>query len=432
MMDLLRERLAFAVGEQHVSAAPADLAEYGRGPDLPAEIVVWPAAGNEVAQIVGLVREHGGALFPVRQGTRLPATDRRPRVLCDLRRMASVLHLDETSLTVHAQAGIPVRVLEEALARRGLTLGYFPVEALGYPLGALLARRHPELAAAHAGPLLGSCIALSAVLANGGLAHTRVAPRHAAGPDLMHLLLGGEGLLGIITAAVLRVQRAPEERRFVAFRYHTVEDAFAAAIEALRHGTRLAALRLYDAEDARRCFGPDAPAAGPHDPRGALLVACAAGPAELCEAEALVLAEECAARGGVDAGTGPAEHWWRRRSIAPEDPGRLAVDPHALVLHAALMNLLPLYQAVSAAARAASARCAASFARLHLGGGCLIVSLQTETHARARVVARVREAAAPFVLPDALAHLGLLAALKARLDPDDVLNPGHLTPATAS
>jgi alkyldihydroxyacetonephosphate synthase len=435
MSDLLQRLVGLVVGAQHVSTAPADLADYAPpGAPPPGDVVAWPASAHEIAQILDVARAHGAALVPARRGmrwrravarqhaaTRPPAT-----VLVDLGRMASVLQLDETSLVVHAQAGIPVRALETALGRRGLTLGYFPYETFTLPLGALLARRRPELAATHLGPVEGTCLGVSAVLADGHVVHSRVAPRHAAGPDLLQLLLGCEGALGIITAAVLRVQRIPESRSLAAHAFPTFAAGLEAAVECLRRGVRLTALRLYDAVDAARCLGDDVVAAARVPRDGALLVTCSAGAPALCAAEVAAVGEASAAAAGHDAGAAPAEHWWRRRSGVPKE--QVAFTSESLVFPAPVALLDPLRAAVTAAVTPTRARPSTSVSRLHLGGGCLVVTLAGERRARERARDRVRQAVAA-VAPRPGDPLGAAtAALKAALDPQGVLNPGVLDP----
>jgi FAD/FMN-containing dehydrogenase len=435
-MSELQPLLAPIVGAQHVSTAVADLANYApAGTPPPGDVVVWPASAGEIAQVLAVAREHGAALLPVRRGTRRRAVGsikpgsaprpKRPTILVDQRRMTSVLQLDETSLVVHAQAGITGRALEEVLGRRGLTLGFFTLETFTLPLGSLLARRRPELAAANLGLVHGSCLGLSAVLADGQVVHSRVAPRHAAGPDLVQLLLGCEGALGILTAAVLRVHRIPESRSLSSFAFPSVPAALEAGVECLRRGARVAALRVYDAADAATCLGGTSEARVPAG--GALLVCCNAGPRELAQAEAGLLADAARAGGGTDHGAAPAEHWWRRRTDAAADPS--ADDPDVLVLPAPLLSLAPLHAAAVDAAGAARAKARLSLARIHLGGGCLLVTLEGEARGRERARDRILEATAKVVgAPrDPLAQV--TAALRGVLDPAGVMSPGSLTVA---
>src|SRR5262249_6889227 len=149
----------------------------------------------------------------------------KPEILLDTRRMTNLLHLDELSLVVHAQAGIEVRALEATLNERGLTLGDFPAETYRSTLGGILAARAPGRATSRLGPIESTCIGLSVVLADGRTVHIKAAPRRATGPDLMRLFLGGEGILGVITAAGVRIQRLPDARILAAHALSSVDPA---------------------------------------------------------------------------------------------------------------------------------------------------------------------------------------------------------------
>ena len=146
---------------------------------------VSPGGESEVAQLAALGKQHGATLIPVGKGGRsTPTDDLRRQLLLNMRRMNHVLHLDELSLVVHVQAGISGLELEKALNKRGLTIGDFPPAALGSTIGGMLSVRTPGKSARRHGTFEDSVLGLSAVLADGRLLHTRVAPRRASGPDL--------------------------------------------------------------------------------------------------------------------------------------------------------------------------------------------------------------------------------------------------------
>jgi alkyldihydroxyacetonephosphate synthase len=189
------DRLAHAVGAAHVSV---DGERVTVRPGAPAEIADVVRIAGEVSATVGIGVADGVAL--------------------DLGRMRNVLHLDETSLLVEVQAGLTVEQLEIVLAERGLTLGPVPHSSRARTVGALLSAPRPSEAAPRTGRLTATCAGIAAVLADATALSTRVAPRKATGPDLMHALVGARGTLGLITAATLRVQRRAEMRHEAAWR----------------------------------------------------------------------------------------------------------------------------------------------------------------------------------------------------------------------
>jgi FAD/FMN-containing dehydrogenase len=143
----LSGRLAEIVGAAQVTQAPRDLAAVGIPVDRQAGPPAWlarPGSAAEIAHVVRLADEAGAVLVPVGTATRRPRTaGDRPRIVLDLKRLSHVVGLDETSLTVHAQAGITGLALEQLLLPRGLTLGDFPPAVLRSTLGGMLAVRTP-------------------------------------------------------------------------------------------------------------------------------------------------------------------------------------------------------------------------------------------------------------------------------------------------
>jgi FAD/FMN-containing dehydrogenase len=208
------DRLVGAVGAPHVTS------DGGR-------VRARPGSASEVADLLRVARE---ANVGAGVGT--------APIGIDLSRMCNVLHLDETSLLVTVQAGLTIEALEEQLHDRGLEVPHLPPLSRHRTVGALLAAPRPSEASPATGRFTAACAGLSAVLADGTEIDTRVAPRKATGPDLVHALVGARGTLGVITAATLRIARRAELREEAAWALTTVEDALAAARALLCRGGR--------------------------------------------------------------------------------------------------------------------------------------------------------------------------------------------------
>src|SRR5205823_11702648 len=84
-----------------------------------------------------------------------------------------------------------------------------------------------------------------------GTVETRPQPASAAGPSVRDLLVGSEGVLGVVCSATLRVRPAPEERHYEGWSFRS----FAEGIEALRVMEQAHAspdiARLSDEEETR-------------------------------------------------------------------------------------------------------------------------------------------------------------------------------------
>ncbi len=70
-----------------------------------------------------------------------------------------------------------------------------------------------------------------------GALATRDVPATAAGPSLRELIVGSEGMLGVITEATLRVRPLPEARHYEGWSFRTFEEG-AEALRAARAGRR--------------------------------------------------------------------------------------------------------------------------------------------------------------------------------------------------
>ncbi len=391
---------------------------------------IEPGAGGEVALVVRLASEHRAAVLPVGAGTRAPrlrGTAARARLHLALTRLDQVIHLDETSLLCHVQAGLTGSQLERVLGPRGLSLGDYPPSILSSTIGGLVAVRTPGKSSARHGFFEDAVVGVSAVLADGRTIHTRIAPRRATGPDLGRALCGSEGTLGVITGAVLRVHHRPDSRLLAAFVLPSIDAALAATYLALREEATPAGLRLIDAEDARGWYGD-----GVLAPGEALLVAATAGATDLAACDRDLIASAVAAEGGRPADLGLAELWWKRRHSAESWPG----PPPTFQVTATPARLAGAYHAVCGAARAAGAVPRAHLSRFDADGAVVFVAFVDGDGAALTGAAadRVRDAAVAAAraaggwLPGArsLALDPALIALRAQLDPHGIMNPGAL------
>jgi alkyldihydroxyacetonephosphate synthase len=398
--------------------------------------LVQPGSASEVAEILALASRTGAAVIPVGNGTRAAPAPHSPeplagraRLFVDSRRMCHVLHLDETSLVVHVQAGLTALALERIVAPRGLSLGDFPPQVLGSTIGGLLSVRTPGKSSPRHGFIEEAVLGVSAVLADGRTVHTRVAPRRASGPDLARALCGSEGTLGFLTAAVLRLHRRPEARFLAAHALPSFEDALAAVRLALREEAAPAALRVYDAAEARAHLGPDV--CPPDRDEQAILVVATAGPTDLAACDRDLMASAAAALGGSSLDESLAARWWRRRTGQERGPA-----PPAPILQVTVSpkRQTAVYRAVRVACAGMGVGLRAHASRFEADGAVLFFTLvgaddqvlAGDELAVARDMVEAAAAAAGAVLLgtenhelEAYAH-----ELRRRLDPKGIMNPG--------
>jgi len=429
--DAFARDLGAVVGERQVVAVPSPVVD---GVESPAWQVA-PATAAEVAEVVSLCNREAVVVLPVGSGarpTRWRAQGGRPRVHIALRRMDHVVHLDETSLLAHVQAGLTGLALEKVLAPRGLSIGDYPSTMLGSTVGGMIAVRTPGKSSARHGFLEDAVAGVSAVLADGRTIHTRVAPRRATGPDLGRALCGSEGTIGVITSVVLRIHRRAETRFVAAFRLPSLDAALAAAYLALREECAPAGLRIYDAAEARAHFG-DAAARELRSDGEALLLAATAGPTDLAACDRDLVASAVTAEGGAAADSRLADAWWKLRGGDPSQ-----VPPPSLQVTATPGAQRAVYRAVRDAARAAGAEARAHVSRFDADGAVIFFTLVDAAAAGRRLDGERLERAVTACEQAALASGGwllgsrsraldpYLLALRNALDPKGIMNPGAL------
>jgi alkyldihydroxyacetonephosphate synthase len=415
--------LGGVVGAEHVERVDGGSAPAWR---------VHPGAPAEVAELVGVCAKHALAVVPVGSGSRPSPDSPRARVQVGMRRMTHVIHLDETSLVAHVQAGITGIELEQILVPRGLSIGDYPPVVLASTLGGIIAVRTPGKSSARHGFFEDAVLGVSAVLGDGRTIHTRVAPRRATGPDLMRALAGSEGTIGLITSVVVRLHRRPESRFVAAYVVPSMDKAIDAVFLALREEAQPSGVRIYDADEARVHFA-EAQVAVALFPGEALLVAATAGPTDLAACDRNLFTSAVTAEGGRAFDTAVADIWWRRLHAGEPTP---APGPTLQVL-AAPGKLRTVYHELRAAAVKAGGAARAYVSRFDANGAIIFVTLLRDGRPIAsaddavyRAVHAAAESAGGWLLGPRATRLDpYLAALRAAIDPHGIMNPDALTAA---
>jgi alkyldihydroxyacetonephosphate synthase len=174
-------------------------------------------------------------------------------IALDLRRIRGV-EVDPVSLTATLGPGLRGPEAEEALRAHGLTIGHFPQSFEYATIGGFAATRSAGQASAGYGRFDDLVTSLAMATPVGEL-RTLATPHTAAGPSLRQVALGSEGALGAITEVTVRVRPAPEKRRYEAW----IAPDFAAGRELVRTMAQADALadvtRLSDESETRVTMG---------------------------------------------------------------------------------------------------------------------------------------------------------------------------------
>lgn len=328
-----RRALGDIVGDAHVSTddetrirhaggrSTIDLV-HRRTPDQEApDAVVSPAGHDEVAGILQSCAERGLAVIPFAGGTSVVGAldpergTHRAVIALDVRRLSGLLHLDETSGEARFLAGTTGPEAERLLAEHGFELGHFPQSFLYATLGGFASARSSGQNSAGNGRFDAMVTAVRVATPTGEVA-LGGAPGTAAGPDLMRVFLGAEGVLGVITELSLRVHRLPETRLHEGW---TFPD-FATGVDALRRvaqlGTGPTVIRLSDEAETGIGLAQHG-RIGKALSKGCSAVTVFEGDPDVAAARQALTAKVLTDAGGRSTGPEPAEEWAKGRFGAP-------------------------------------------------------------------------------------------------------------------
>ncbi|SDY73103.1 FAD-binding oxidoreductase [Citreimonas salinaria] len=176
--------------------------------------VARPADTAGVASVLAAAREAGVAVVPVSGNTGLAGgTVAEGAVMLSLDRMNRVRDINAKARTATVEAGVILSHLHEATAPHGLT---FPISfgAKGSAmLGGMLSTNAGGSGVLRHGNTRDLVLGLEAVLPDGRVLDAMTAlHKDNSGLDLRHLLIGAEGTLGVITAAVVKLAPLPLAR----------------------------------------------------------------------------------------------------------------------------------------------------------------------------------------------------------------------------
>ncbi len=212
-------------------------------------MVVWPRSVEEVAAIVRLCATEGVPVVPFGAGSGVCGgvlPDNRTVVL-DLKRISSIRGINRETQVLDVGAGALGIRLEEELEASGFTLGHFPSSILCSTVGGWVAARSAGQCSGLYGKIEDMVVSLEFVAGNGDIVRFR---RRTNGPDMTPLIIGSEGVLGVVTSAELRLHPAPQTRNFGAFSFPNVEAGWEFLRSMFQVGLRPAVARLYDVFDS--------------------------------------------------------------------------------------------------------------------------------------------------------------------------------------
>jgi glycolate oxidase len=415
--------------------------------------VVLPNSSAEARAVVKLCRRNAIPLVPRGAGTGLSAgaMPKAGGIVLSLAKLNQILEIDPLARTARVQPGVRNVAISEAAAQYGLYYAPDPSSQIACTIGGNVAENSGGVHCLKYGLTVHNVLRVEVITADGEITAFGSLGLDQPGPDLLALIHGSEGMLGVITEMTVKLLPTPPTARVVMAAFDTVQAAGDAVGHVIGAGVIPAGLEMMDrnaivaAEDFCHAGYPTAAAA-------LLLCEIDGAPAEVDEGVRDVEAI-FRRKGAIEVRVSRSEEeralLWKGRKSAFPAVGRMSPDYYCMdgtiprgrlaevltameemsqryglrvanVFHAGDGNLHPLILFDAAAP--------GEFARAEAFGGeildlCVQVggSITGEHGVGAE---KLRQMA--FQFSDA--ELALFHAVKAAFDPREILNPGKAIP----
>lgn len=314
-------RLLYAGGKSTLDL----LRRHATGEQDAPDAVLMPGGSDGEDQITAILRycsDHDIAVVPFGGGTSVvggldPIRGKFTAVVAlDLRRFDELLNLDPISGEAEFGAGVTGPNAERLLGEHGFSLGHFPQSFQFATIGGYAATRSSGQNSAGYGRFDDMVRGLR-MISPAGVMEAGRAPASAAGPDLRQLLLGSEGVFGVITRVRVRVHPVPETTRYEGWSFPDFAAGAAALRAVTQTGTGPTVIRLSDEAETGVNLATTESIGEQSITGGCLAITLFEGSAEHTASRHAETAAVLAAHGGTSLGEAPARAWEHGRFGAP-------------------------------------------------------------------------------------------------------------------
>jgi glycolate oxidase len=227
------EKLENIAGQENVISDPERMFDYGhdefslrdisRVPDL----VVKPRTAGEVAAILRLANEHKIPVTPRGGATGLcgGCVPTLGGIVLSLEKMNRVLEIDTDNQMAVVEAGVTLRDFEQCIEDAGFYFPPHPGEESAM-IGGMIATNAGGSRAVKYGVIRNYVRGLEVVVPTGEIIHLGgKLIKSSTGYNLLHLFIGSEGTLGVITGAVIQFLTKPAVTRSLVIPFSSLEKA---------------------------------------------------------------------------------------------------------------------------------------------------------------------------------------------------------------
>ena len=217
------------------------------------EAIAFPHSTEEVSSLLKICHERRIPVTPRGGGTGLAggAVPIYGGLVLSMREMNEILEFDMDRMTVRVQPGVLLGELQEACGQRGLMYPPDPAEKLA-TLGGNISTNAGGVRAVKYGTTRDYVRAMTAVLPTGETLRLGAdVAKNSTGYSLLHLIIGSEGTLGVITELTLKLVALPREDILLVVPFSTLDDCISTVPRILKAGFIPKSLEFMEADIVR-------------------------------------------------------------------------------------------------------------------------------------------------------------------------------------
>jgi glycolate oxidase len=245
-------------------------------------LVALPETEEQVAAIVRCCAEHRVPVIPRGAGTGLSggARPHQHGVVLGLSKMSEILAVDPDNRVARVQPGVRNLAITQAAEQHGLYYAPDPSSQIACSIGGNVAENAGGVHCLKYGLTVNNVLGVRMVTAAGEVVELGGAVYDNPGPDLLALLCGSEGMLGIVTEVTVALLPSPETKTVLLAAFSHVVDAGNAVAAIIAAGIIPAGMEMMDkmAVQAAEAF---AKAGYPLDAEAILIIELDGADAEL-------------------------------------------------------------------------------------------------------------------------------------------------------
>ena len=297
-------------------------------------IVVLPQTEDEVIKILQICHRTKTPVVPRGAGTGLSggALPHESGVLLSLTKLKKILELDPVSRTARVQPGVRNLAISEAAAPYGLYYAPDPSSQIACSIGGNVAENSGGVHCLKYGLTVHNILELRVVTLSGEILEIGGSGLDAAGYDLLAIMTGSEGMLGIVTEIVVKLTPSAEKAQVVMAAFDDIRKAGDAVANVIGAGIIPAGMEMMDRITTRAV--EEYVHAGYNLEAAAILLCESDGTVEEVADEVLRIGEIMRQSGAIEIKTSRDEserlRFWAGRKAAFPAAGRVSPDYYCM------------------------------------------------------------------------------------------------------